>query len=298
MVAENWALDGPTIKTWLTANVVPIFYTWYGAVLLALVIFSLKRLPFLCTPRTSCYFNIGVRNQRQHLVAPHVGDESNIGLISQERAADLIKQHPLFQPVVVNTNEPQLETDLNLYQSASTFFSDLEVSRAKLMAQIIAPVWPMDDMEIEHKGRDGRETKGKVNGRPALLLGATQTSFKREIRPHTAYTIKSRILGWDSRWIYVGSWIHNEASLTKKIYATSLSKYIIKKGRITVRPEQFFMECGWISAQDIHGHEEEEMTSHEKVLLWSAFATHKDKNMKIVRTWGEAILLMEQEYED
>ncbi|KAL7911791.1 hypothetical protein GGI35DRAFT_443659 [Trichoderma velutinum] len=298
MVAENWALDGPTIKIWLRGNVAPLFCSWYGAVLLALIVFNLKGLPSICMARTCHPSNTRVRNKRGHQVSPHIEDGSNADLVSEENTLESIERHPLFQPVVISTDAVQLEIDLNLYKSNPNIFSDLEISRIKLMGQIIAPAWPMDDMEIEYEGRDGKERKEKVEGRPALILGATHTSFKRELRPQVAYNIESRILGWDSRWIYVGSWLHNQASSKRKVYATSLSKYVIKKGSITVRPEQFFIECGWISTQEEHDFKEDEMTSDEKVLLWSEYDTQKERGINIVQTWKEAIVLMEQEYED
>ncbi|KAL7942522.1 hypothetical protein V8C42DRAFT_331243 [Trichoderma barbatum] len=299
MVAENLAQDGPTIKTWLKTNVVPCLYTWYGAALLVFIVFNFRGLPLGWMTRTCCPFKTTCRGQRRHPVAPHVGDGNNIGLPGNENAPDMMEQHPLFQPIVINTDTHQLEIDMNVYKSNSTFFSDLEVSRLKLMGQIMAPAWPMDDMEIEYKGRDGKDKKEKVEGRPAVILGATHTSFKHELRPHAAYTIESRVLGWDSRWIYVGSWFHDKSSSKKTVQATSLSKYIIKKGRITVRPEQFFLECGWIPAvQNTRIRTEEEMTSIEKVLLWSEFQALNDKGMNIVQTWREAIMLMDQDYED
>ncbi|RFU80502.1 thioesterase-like superfamily domain-containing [Trichoderma arundinaceum] len=210
---------------------------------------------------------------------------------------DSIEQHPLFQPVLISTYVPLLEIDMNLHKSNSTFFTDLDVSRIKLMGRIIAPAWPMDDMEIEYKGRDGKDKKEKVKGRPALILGATHTSFKRELRPYATYDIESRILGWDSRWIYVGSWFLSKTMPKKKIYATSLSKYIIKKGRITVPPEQFFRECGWIPIRNENNNKKEEMAGNEKFWSWSEVEAHKEKGMQIIQTWGEANVLMEQEYE-
>ncbi|KAL7900319.1 hypothetical protein HDV64DRAFT_246178 [Trichoderma sp. TUCIM 5745] len=184
---------------------------------------------------------------------------------------------------------------MNLHKSNSTFFTDLDISRIKLMGRIIAPAWPMDNMEIEYKGRDGTNKKEKVKGRPALILGATHTSFKRELRPYASYNVESRILGWDSRWIYVGSWFLSKSKSKKKVYATSLSKYIIKKGRITVRPEQFFVECGWIPAQEA---DNEKVVDSESGWSRSEVEAHKEKGMRIVKTWGEANVLMEQEYEE
>ncbi|PTB39328.1 hypothetical protein M441DRAFT_59385 [Trichoderma asperellum CBS 433.97] len=292
------AFDVPTILSSLKENVVPFFYTWYGAALSVFVLFNFKALPFVWTARTYYHLNTAFRNQQKRLVKSSDGGRRKVALVRKENVGDSIEKHPLFKADIISTYVPLLEIDMNLHKSNSTFFTDLDVSRIKLMGRIIAPVWPMDDMEVEYKGRDGKDKKEKIKGRPALILGATHTSFKRELRPYASYNVESRILGWDSRWIYVGSWFLSKSTSKKKVYATSLSKYIIKKGRITVRPEQFFVECGWIPAQEADNNEMEKVVDGEAGWSRPEVDAHKEKGMQIVKTWGEANVLMEQEYED
>ncbi|PNP46854.1 hypothetical protein TGAMA5MH_01806 [Trichoderma gamsii] len=298
MDVKSWALDAPTILLTLKANVVPFFYTWYGAALSVFVVFNFKALPFVWTARTYYHLNTAFGNQQKRLVKSTDGSKRKVALVQKKNAGDSIEKHPLFKPDIISTYVPLLEIDMNLHKSNSTFFTDLDISRIKLMGRIIAPAWPMDNMEIEYKGRDGTNKKEKVKGRPALILGATHTSFKRELRPYASYNVESRILGWDSRWIYVGSWFLSKSTSKKKVYATSLSKYIIKKGRITVRPEQFFVECGWIPAQEADHGENEKVADSEAGWSRSEVEAHKEKGMQIVKTWGEANVLMEQEYEE
>ena len=101
----------------------------------------------------------------------------------------------------------------------------------------------------------------------AIALGAVSCHFKREIKPYQSYEIWTRILSWDRKWIYIVShMVEPEAILPeqvalqplkksrashsaymssgeqrehwkKAIFATSLAKYVVKRGRQTVPPE-------------------------------------------------------------
>ena len=94
-----------------------------------------------------------------------------------------------------------------------------------------------------------------------IMLGAVECSFKREIPAYKNYEMWSRILSWDRKWLYIAthyvpkgtarpkSWLDPRFMKTatrgaqdpaggweKKIYATAISKYVIKLGRFTVHP--------------------------------------------------------------
>ncbi|ODA79277.1 hypothetical protein RJ55_04870 [Drechmeria coniospora] len=184
-----------------------------------------------------------------------------------------------------------------MHKSNSTYFTDLDVARIKLLGRIIAPAWPMNNMRIEYKGRDGIARRERVRGRAALVLGATYTSFKREMAAFASYDVESRILGWDSRWLFVGSWFVSRKGKPRQISASSLSKYIIKKGRITVKPEQFLSESGWItSRRDEIGSADAQMASGS--WTWQEIEEQRVKGMAVVDTWGAADLRLEKMYSD
>ena len=102
----------------------------------------------------------------------------------------------------------------------------------------------------------------------SIALGAVSCHFKKEVKPYQPYEIWTRILSWDRKWIYILShvvkpgvvppegyalqpWksrsrpVSNESQSTeqrreewkKAIFATSLAKYVVKRGRQTVPPE-------------------------------------------------------------
>jgi hypothetical protein len=98
-----------------------------------------------------------------------------------------------------------------------------------------------------------------------IALGAVTCQFHREIPPYQRYEIWTRLLTWDRKWMYIVShFVENDAfrptgyslqpgrkgskkvghlteedraMLKRKIFASSVAKYVVKKGRLTIPPE-------------------------------------------------------------
>lgn len=112
--------------------------------------------------------------------------------------------------------------------------------------------------------KDGTPSKGRFG----IMLGSVMCSFKREIGIYEPFEMWTRVLCWDRKWIYTithfvkkgtvkpsayiltdGSWFGkkgytvvdgNERSAEldeKAIFASAISKYVVKLGRLTVHPE-------------------------------------------------------------
>jgi hypothetical protein len=101
------------------------------------------------------------------------------------------------------------------------------------------------------------------------MLGSVMRSFKREIGMYQGYEMWSRLLCWDRKWIYIvthfvkegtvrpssyvltdGSWFgrkgyqnlkgpakEGEDMDEKAVFASAISKYVVKLGRLTIHPE-------------------------------------------------------------
>jgi hypothetical protein len=139
-----------------------------------------------------------------------------------------------------------------------------------------------------------------------IILGAVHTSFHCEIKPYQRYEVRSRILAWDQKWVFVVSYfvkpgtvlsgVAGEAILdgnqeaadvdAKKgnragagVFATAVSRYVLKKGRVTVPPEVLVGETGFL------GHEKDDGSSdgwgREKVEATREAGAH------FVETWLE-----------
>ena len=102
------------------------------------------------------------------------------------------------------------------------------------------------------------------------MLGAVECSFKKEIPAYRTYELWSRVGSWDRKWLHIVThfvpkgtarpteWLdprfgkvktrqaHEAASggWEKNIYATAISKYVVKVGRFTVHPAIYLSESG------------------------------------------------------
>ncbi|KIV98436.1 hypothetical protein, variant [Verruconis gallopava] len=98
-----------------------------------------------------------------------------------------------------------------------------------------------------------------------VALGAVTCHFHKEIRPYKKYEVWTRLLTWDRKWLYIVSHFvergafkprgyrlqpgwkasqkiehlteDDKAKLRNKIFASSIAKYVVKKGRLTIPPE-------------------------------------------------------------
>ncbi|KAF2755528.1 hypothetical protein EJ05DRAFT_513033 [Pseudovirgaria hyperparasitica] len=167
----------------------------------------------------------------------------------------------LFEPAITSTRTSLWETDFNLHKSNSTYFSDLDISRTHYMVALLRTGI--------YASRDPAFDDGTSGPRASMALGGVSCHFKREIKPFVKYEIWTRLLSWDRKWIYLVSHIvkagvvrpkhytlqpgkkaklagkrEEEESLEERkerirgaLYATSISKYVVKKGRLTIPAE-------------------------------------------------------------
>jgi hypothetical protein len=162
----------------------------------------------------------------------------------------------LFAPVVTSSYTPLLDIDYNLHKSNSTFFVDLDDNRTELMLALFKnAVKPLKEGKSTPKAR-------------MFNLGGTSCMYRKAIAPFAKYEISSRILCWDQKWIYVvshftkpgsnkptklvlGSKEERATSENSKdsIYATAITKYVFKQGRITCTPESVMQDCGLLPAE-------------------------------------------------
>jgi len=115
---------------------------------------------------------------------------------------------------------------------------------------------------------DPRTQKPAI-GKLGIILGGVHCSFHKEISPYTTFEMWSRVLAWDRKWLYIvthyvpsglgrpsewldprfGRWNRNAGKepakdWEKKIYATAVSKYVFKIGRLTIHPALILGESG------------------------------------------------------
>ncbi|KAF2471459.1 uncharacterized protein BDR25DRAFT_342692 [Lindgomyces ingoldianus] len=207
-----------------------------------------------------------------------------------------IPPHALFQPVVTSTRTPLMETDYNIHKSNSTYFSDMDVSRTHLFTAIVRN----GILKNSRRYGQGRSQKGVDSAEPRhdymIALGGISCLFKKEILPYQKFEMWTRLLTWDRKWFYLvthlvkpgvakpPSWTlqpwkkgekqkkrvngeekqyaeETREKLKGAIFATALAKYVVKKGRITVPPEEALRNAemvplkpeGWEFQSSAHG---------------------------------------------
>ena len=171
-----------------------------------------------------------------------------------------LKPRDLFKPLITSSSNTLYECDHNWHKSNSTYFSDLDVARAHTMSCVLHT-----GLARLNKGDEEGLPKAIVStpGKYILSLGGVSCFFQRQIEPLQQFEIYTRILCWDWKWIYCVSHVvekgaiqpdnyalqlglknkrskdlkKDEEDLTRHIFASSIARYVCKKGRFSINPE-------------------------------------------------------------
>lgn len=139
-----------------------------------------------------------------------------------------------------------------MHKSNSTYFTDLDVSRTALVSRLYSPGVGLVSKELDKEFLEASKKEGKRAPRRkpvSIVLGSVYCSFKREIKPYELYEIHSKVISWDKKWMYILSSFVRPASRSggeKTLLATAISKYVVKKGRLTVAPERILRLGGFL----------------------------------------------------
>ncbi|KAJ5578151.1 uncharacterized protein N7459_007115 [Penicillium hispanicum] len=213
---------------------------------LVLVLVNLKNIPFAWHFRLMYHF---LGNLRLKPNAPFF--PKGKAIVDSEGKPT----HPVFVPCGISSRTPLLETDYNMHKSNSTYFSDLDVSRTALVTRLYSPGVGMVSKELDQEFLAASQKEGKKPPRrlPVMVvLGSVYCSFKREIKPFEQYEMHSRVISWDKKWLYILTTFVRPAKRAggqKTLLATGLSKYVVKKGRLTVSPERILRTGGFLPAR-------------------------------------------------
>ncbi|KAI1172755.1 capsule polysaccharide biosynthesis protein [Nemania sp. FL0916] len=214
----------------------------------------------------------------------------------------------LFHPVRTSTHVSLLEVDYNVHKSNSTYFADLDVSRTHLVGHLLSRGCRLLSQNASTRiVVDPSDPTGQrpAPGKFGVVLGAVQCSFRRELAPYQRYEMWSRILAWDRKWLYVvthfvekgavpeaGGQTWDEKTLAGKVYASAVSKYVFKLGRLTVHPAVIIDASGllperpggWV--RDDGGAAREEMNGHAVVSDANGHGNgHVNGNMETPWDW-------------
>lgn len=110
-------------------------------------------------------------------------------------------------------------------------------------------------METEYREQQKRQASGNLGdeqkvsrpGPTAIILGSVYCNFKKEIRPFERYEVRSKLVSWDQKWMYIITYFigrEKRKGAGKTLLAMGISKYVMKKGRLTIRPERILRASG------------------------------------------------------
>jgi acyl-CoA thioesterase FadM len=249
-------LTNPTALLTTLRTHLPTLPTWRTTLILVLLLTNLKSLPLAWHVRLlhrffgGLYSAADVKKALSSSIEKSQKDDQQ-----QQQQQSPRRTHPIFTEITIKTHAPLLEIDYNLHKSNSTYFSDLDESRTALMAKILGPAFFAKKGNARGKSDAGFEEQG-IKGRVAVILGSVHCSFHKEIAAYEGYEVRSRVLGWDRKWLVLGSWLvkrkkGKEGKVEEVLLASALSKYVVKKGRFTVSPEHCLRVAGWLPERPV-----------------------------------------------
>ena len=160
--------------------------------------------------------------------------------------------------------------DYNFHKSNSTYFQDLDVSRMHHLACLMR----LGLHRAHFRNAPDRPNEWD-EGKFRIMFGGVTCTFKKEIQPYQSYEIWTRVLSWDQKWLYLVCHIVKKGAVKPKGYtlqpgrkkvkstdnfsdhangsangfinegkethpavlAVSVAKYVFKRGRKTIPPE-------------------------------------------------------------
>ncbi|CAG9984556.1 unnamed protein product [Clonostachys byssicola] len=190
----------------------------------------------------------------------------------------------LFHPVISESHASIAELDYRFHKSNSTYLADVDIARSHLASHLLARsghlAWNNAKTRFVMDPSDpSRPARGAFN----IGLGGVFCSWRREIKPYQSYEMWTRIVSWDRKWLYIvthfvqkgavkpRSWDAPEnfgptraagdepRDWEKKVFATAVSLYIFKIGRLTVPPATMLQGSGLLPerpggwATDVNG---------------------------------------------
>ncbi|OOF94190.1 hypothetical protein ASPCADRAFT_171765 [Aspergillus carbonarius ITEM 5010] len=216
--------------------------TWQNALLVAggaYILLNLKGLPFVWHVRLLNVLKSHILFHRPRTISITTGPHT---------------PETLFYPVITTSRSPLLEIDYNMHKSNATYFTDLDINRVHLIASLFK----------------NQLALGFSGGELGIALGSTACVFKREIKPYQKYEIHSRVLGWDGKWLVFvshfvkpgsgngkggrgGGGVGKEGAQVdeKRILASAVTRYVFKKGRVSVSPETVLKAAGLLPEKGV-----------------------------------------------
>ncbi|KAJ6072845.1 hypothetical protein N7467_010930 [Penicillium canescens] len=220
----------------------------------------------------------------------------------------------IFQPTVWTTGTPLGEIDILGHKSNSTYFTDCDAARCYHIFSLCCNGFRRRGLYFFNPG--SRAANG--NSKPIYFaVASVNCTFRKPIQPGQKYDICTRILSWDEKWIYVISHFVEKGTLSharcrdqpdrqqsklsedcqesgsSAVLASSIARAVLKQGRATIRPDEFFRDCKLLPREDDDGQfcgetpdcgnsqDDPEVKRHDRTILLEAIESRRYQGLKI-----------------
>jgi hypothetical protein len=206
----------------------------------------------------------------------------------------------------------------------------MDISRTNLFTAIIRNGIKKNSRLYGAKKTSSAGATEGARGSHIVALGGISCLFKKEILPYRKYEMWTRLLCWDRKWFYLVThlvkpsvgrparwtlqpWKSNKSKsgpafqevdkerLLGAVYATAIARYVIKKGRITVPPEQVLLDAdmvpvkpeGWVyvaQGEDRDGDEEGVLPrgeEKEEEWNWDVIEEERLRGLEVAQKFAE-----------
>lgn len=122
-----------------------------------------------------------------------------------------------LEPSVVRFTVLPHDCDLNFHLNAGRFVSFMDIARIELLVRMRA-----------------LGTLLRHGWRP--LMGGCTVRFRRPILPFRRFDIRSRLLGWDAKWLYLEHVVEQDGALC----ASGVMRVLFRRNGSSATPDEFF----------------------------------------------------------
>lgn len=221
----------------------------------------------------------------------------------------------LFHPVISESHASIGEIDYRWHKSNSTYLADLDISRSHLVSHLVARAGHLAARNTKSRlVMDPSDPTKPARGSFNIGIGAVHCAWKREIKPYQKYEMWSRIITWDRKWLFImthfvekgavkpRSWAGQNFGPTrstagkpqeweKKVFATAVTTYVFKIGRLTIHPA-IMLEAsgllpdrpgGWIVAQSSEDSIGEQNAADLSEWTWKRTEAERQRGLEYAR---------------
>lgn len=169
----------------------------------------------------------------------HNGRQNTFGILGKDNME-------VFSYRTMDSRVLPMEIDMYLHKSNSTYFIDLDMARTELVCSVFQKLFYdyFDNVKGEFKARR------QLSNLPYVPVATVKCVFKKELTLFQKYQIKSKVLAWDEKWLFILSKFVIQKKGKEVLCALAVTKYVFKKnGRMTIKPEEFIKDCNLWSVE-------------------------------------------------